>query len=73
MTEQGWGRASVKAAVVLAAAVVGLLVVPDRLVAVLAQRVSPGVRDLLVTGWVVVALVALSRFLLALQGGRRPE
>jgi len=56
---------------VLGGAVVGLVLVPDRLVAYLSLHVPPRTRDALVTLWAVVAFVALSRVFVLVQRGRR--
>jgi hypothetical protein len=64
---QGWGRAALRAAVLLILADVGLLLVPNRLLAYLSTRVGPNVRDGLVTAWVTVFFVGLSWLFLALQ------
>ena len=70
-TSEGWAPALWKAALVLGGAVVGLVLVPDRLVAYLSLHVPPRTRDALVTLWAVVAFVALSRVFVLVQRGRR--
>ena len=58
-------------AVILALAYLGFLVVPNRLVAFLATRVGPNVRDGLVTAWVTLFFVALSGVFVAIQRRRK--
>jgi len=70
-TEGGWGAALWRAALVLLLAWAGFLVIPDRLLAYLAIRVSPHTRDALVTLWVAAFFVALSWLFVALQRPRR--
>lgn len=65
-----WSRASVKAGIVLAGAVIALAIVPDRLVASLTLQVPPRLRDLIVLVWVAVSFVALCWALVAVQRGR---
>ncbi len=67
---EGWGRATWKAAVILVAAVVGFMIVPDRLVAYLSLHVAPRVRDAIVALWVSVAFLALCWVFVALQRKR---
>lgn len=66
----GWGGAAVRAIVVLIASFVGLVIVPDRLLAYLATRAVPRTRDMLALLWVVVVFVALSYAFVALQRRR---
>jgi len=58
------------AGAILALAYLGLMVFPNRLVAFLATRVGPNVRDGVVTGWVTVFFLALSWVFVALQSQR---
>lgn len=52
-------------------AVLGFLVVPDRLLSFLATRLSPGPRDAAVVTWVTVVFVLICWAFVALQRGRR--
>jgi len=61
----------VRALVVLVASFLVLVIVPDRLLAFLSPRVTPGSRDLVVVAWVTIAFVALCWLFVALQRGRR--
>lgn len=67
---EGWGRATWKAVVILVAAVVGFVVVPDRLVAYLSLHAVPRTRDAIVALWVTVFFLALSWAFVALQRKR---
>jgi hypothetical protein len=67
-----WGRAFVRATVLLVASVVVFLVVPDRLIAWLSLHVAPRLRDLLVTLWTAVALVGVAYLFVRLQRDRVP-
>jgi hypothetical protein len=51
-----WGRATMRAAVMLIASVFLFAMIPARLLTYLAIRTTPTVRDLLVTSWWVVGL-----------------
>jgi hypothetical protein len=66
----GWGTAIVKSAVILALALVGFGVVPDRLVTYLSRHMSPTGRDLLVSLWVLVFFVFLCWLYVRLQRPR---
>jgi hypothetical protein len=66
----GWGGALVRAALVLIASFVGLVIVPDRLLSYLATRAVPRTRDGLVVLWVVVFFIALSYGFVTLQRDR---
>jgi hypothetical protein len=65
-----WAAAAVRATIVLIASVVVFIVVPDRALAYLSLHVAPGVRDLLVTLWIVVAFVAVARLFVRVQRRR---
>lgn len=65
--EAEWGPAVVRGALILAGAILGFGIVPDRLVALLSSRTSPAVRDLLVTAWVALWFIALGWGLVRLQ------
>jgi hypothetical protein len=65
-----WAAAAVRATIVLFASVVVFIVVPDRALAYLSLHVAPGVRDLLVTLWIVVAFVAVARLFVRVQRRR---
>ena len=71
LAPEGWASATWKAALVLVAALVGLVVVPDRLLAFLSTRVTPRLRDLIVAAFAVLAFVLLSLAFVRLQRGRR--
>lgn len=71
VTAEGWGAAVWKAVVVLAGSGLAFVLIPDRIVAFLSERVGPGARDALVTVWVTVAFVVLSWILVRLQRRRR--
>jgi len=60
-----------KAAAVLIAAVVGFMVVPDRLVAYLSLHVASRTRDAIVLLWSIFWFVALSLAFVQLQRRRR--
>lgn len=66
-----WRVALAKALAVLAAAVVGFGFIPDRLVDFLTTRVSPDVRDALVTAWMAALVVLSSWGFVWLQRKRR--
>jgi hypothetical protein len=59
-----------KAAVLLIAAIVGFMVVPDRLVAYLSLHVAPRTRDAIVLIWSVFWFVVLSFAFVLLQRRR---
>lgn len=67
---EGWGRATWKAAMILVAAVVGFMLVPDRLVAYLSLHVAPRVRDAIVSLWLILFFLALSWAFVLLQRKR---
>lgn len=67
---EGWGAASLKAGVALVVAVVGFMVIPDRLLAYLSLHVRPRVRDTLVSLWFVAFFLALSWTFVAIQRKR---
>jgi len=66
-----WGAALGKAAAQLIACYALLLYVPNRLLAFLATRVTPNVRDAIVLAWEVVFFLVLAWLFVALQRGRR--
>ena len=68
---EGWLPAAWKAAVLLIAAFVGFMVVPDRLVAYLSLHVAPRTRDAIVLLWSISWFVALSLTFVLLQRRRR--
>jgi hypothetical protein len=68
---EGWGRASLGALIVIVVCWFGFLFVPDRLLVYLSTRVSPKVRDTLVTLWVAAFFVVAARVFIGLQGRRR--
>jgi hypothetical protein len=65
-----WVTAAVRAAVVLIASVIVFIVVPDRVLAYLSLHVAPGVRDLLVTLWILVAFVGVAWLFVRMQRER---
>lgn len=67
---EGWLPAAWRAAAVLIAAVVGFMVVPDRVVAYLSLHVAPRTRDAVVLLWSVFWFVALSFAFVLLQRKR---
>ena len=67
---EGWLPAAWKAAVLSIAAIVGFVVVPDRLVAYLSLHVAPRTRDAIVLLWSVFWFVALSLVFVLLQRRR---
>jgi hypothetical protein len=69
-TDEGWGRALLKGLVVLILSWAGFLLVPDRMLAYLATRVTPHVRDAIVATYVVVFFIVLARGFVALQRRR---
>jgi hypothetical protein len=62
-----WGRSSAIAAAVLVVAVVGFVVVPDRLLAFLSTRTAPRTRDALLVLYVVVFFIAISWLFVRVQ------
>ena len=64
---EGWSRALLKAAAVLALSWIGFLFIPSRFLSFLTTRVGPNVRDALVAGWVVLFFIALTWGFIALQ------
>lgn len=68
---EGWLPGAWKAAVLLIAAFVGFMVVPDRLVAYLSLHVAPRIRDAIILLWSVFWFIALSFVLVLLQRRRR--
>lgn len=74
-TGESWGAALLKAGLVLVGCFLGFVFLPQRLLTYLATRVTPNVRDGLVTLFDAVVFVLLAWALLALQrrgtgGGR---
>jgi len=67
---EGWIPAAWKAAVLLIAAIVGFVVVPDRLVAYLSLHVAPRTRDAILLLWSVFWFVVLSFAFVLLQRRR---
>ena len=67
-----WGTAFWKSAVVLVVAVLGFVVVPDRLFSYLALHVGPRLRDTLVLLEVVVVFVLLTWLFVRFQRPRQP-
>ena len=70
-TSEGWGQAVLKGAIVILVSWAGFLFVPDRMLAYLTRRVTPHVRDAIVTAYVVVFFIALARGFVLLQRRRR--
>jgi hypothetical protein len=70
---EGWGTAIWKSAVVLVLAVLGFVVVPDRLFSYLALHVGPHLRDSLVLLEVVVVFVLLTWLFVRFQRPRHTE
>jgi hypothetical protein len=68
---ESWGTAIWKSAVVLVLAVLGFVVVPDRLFSYLALHVGPRLRDTLVLLEVVVVFVLLTWLFVRFQRPRR--
>ncbi len=64
---QGWPGAIASAAAMVITSVVGFVLIPNWLIGYLSLRVSPKMRDLLVTGWWAFAFVACCALLLGLQ------
>jgi hypothetical protein len=69
-TVEGWGPALLEGSVVLLLCWAGFLFVPDRLLAYLTTRVSPHVRDALVTAYFVLFFIALAWGFVRLQQRR---
>jgi hypothetical protein len=63
-----WRDATLRAGLILLLSLVGFMIVPDRLLAFLATRVEPTLRDALLVLWNVVFFVALAKVFVALQG-----
>ena len=72
-SHDSWMSAGLKAGAILLLAWIGFLFVPNRFLAYLATRVTPNVRDGLVTGWVAVFFVFLSWLFVRLQRPRRSD
>lgn len=68
---RSWPAALVMATAVMLGAYLGLALIPDLLISFLTSRVSPDARDLIVTGYFVVAFLALSWAFVAAQRWRR--
>jgi hypothetical protein len=66
-SQMTWPAAIVRAAILLVAAIVVFLVVPDRLLAYLSLHVAPRVRDLLVTAWIGVGFCGVAALFVGLQ------
>jgi hypothetical protein len=69
-SDETWGGALWKGALVLVLAFLGFVAVPDRLFSYLALHVGPRLRDLLVLLEVVVAFVLLTWLFVRLQTRR---
>jgi hypothetical protein len=63
-----WRDATLRAGLILLLSLVGFMIVPDRLLAFLATRVEPTLRDALLVLWNVVFFVALAKVFVPLQG-----
>jgi hypothetical protein len=71
---EGWGRALSKGAVILAASLVGFVVVPNELLAYLpVHGVGPRPRDAIIAVWVAIWFVAMSIVFVKLQRHRGPR
>jgi hypothetical protein len=71
---EGWGRALSKGAVILAASLVGFVVVPNELLAYLpVHGVAPRPRDAIIAVWVAIWFVATSIVFVKLQRHRGPR
>ncbi|HEX3300624.1 MAG TPA: hypothetical protein VHW68_10995 [Actinomycetota bacterium] len=68
--EVRWGRAIVRAAIVLVVAVVLFLIVPDRLLAYLSLHLVPLWRDLAMLAYTAVAFLVGCVVFVRLQGTR---
>ncbi|MDP9234303.1 MAG: hypothetical protein M3P01_07100 [Actinomycetota bacterium] len=55
---RSWGSAAGTSVVVLGVSILAFMVIPNELIAFLSTRVEPTARDLLVSFWWVLALVA---------------
>lgn len=62
-----WRDATLRAGLILVLSLVGFMIVPDRLLAFLATRVEPTLRDALILLWNVVFFVVLAKVFVALQ------
>ncbi len=60
-----------RALIMLVVSVVVLVVVPDRLIAFLAPRVTPTARDALIVTWMTVSFAGLCWLFVVLQRSRR--
>jgi hypothetical protein len=68
---ESWRPALLKAAAVVVLAVVGFMIVPDRLLVYLSTRVSPHIRDAIMTLWTAAFFGAMSFAFTFLQKRRR--
>jgi len=66
-----WSRAVVAAAIVVVASAAAFVLIPNQLIGYLSLRVSPKERDLLVTGWWVLAFVGCCWLFVQLQPRRK--
>lgn len=62
-----WRDATLRAALILVLSFGGFMIVSDRLLAFLATRVEPTLRDALVLLWSVVFFLVLAKIFVALQ------
>ena len=67
----GWGKSAIRASIMLVVSFVVLIVIPDRLIAFLAPRVTPSSRDWLIVAWVTLSFVGLCWLFVVLQRRRR--
>jgi hypothetical protein len=65
--EEGWGRAAVRAAMVLVASFLLLLYIPNKLLTYLALHLVPTARDLAMGVYLVVSVVVTTAIFLRLQ------
>jgi hypothetical protein len=66
-----WERAAVISTFVLVVSILAFMIIPNQLIAYLSARVDPTARDLLVTLWWAMSLVACGWLFVRVQGGER--
>jgi hypothetical protein len=64
---RSWGSASTMSGVVLVISILAFMIIPNQLIAYLSTRVTPTGRDLLVSAWWLLALIACSWLLVRVQ------
>ena len=68
---EGWGRAAIRAAIMLIVCFVVLLYVPNRLLGYLALHLVPTARDLAMGAYFIVSVVVATAVFLKVQRGSK--